>query len=97
MIARLLSQHIVGRSQLYHAALIPYEQMAVAGSHIEMIGIIFQFLPNCVQQNRRVLGTDFAGAVIDNRLFFIRLIAVGYGNQVGPKGDIVGLHIHADA
>ena len=28
MIARLLSQHIVGRSQLYHAALIPDEQMA---------------------------------------------------------------------
>ena len=63
------SQHVMGRSQLFHPAIFPDQAMAVAGSHIKMIGILIHLFHNRMQENTAVLRTDFSGAVIKDPPF----------------------------
>ena len=39
-----LPQHIMGRGQVHNASMIPYQTVAVAGAHVELICLIRQFI-----------------------------------------------------
>ena len=72
--------------------------MAVAGSHIKMIGILIHLFHNRMQENTAVLRTDFSGAVIKDPPFRERdSFLFRKSNDITAHGNVRILHGYADA
>ena len=87
----------MGRRQRHYFSIRPDQAVTVAGSHVKFINIILQLICDSLQQNSRILRTDFAGAVIYNRSFLIRNILFRKSDDIAAQRHIRIFHGHADA
>ena len=78
-------QDIVGRGQLHHSALLPDQQMAVAGACIELVSVPSQPFLQSFDQNRRIPGADLPRAVIQDPPVLIVVFFLGQGHHIAAE------------
>ncbi len=97
VLSDLLAQHIMGLGQLHHPAAIPDQAVPIAGSHIELIGLVCQPALHLSQKHGAVLGADLRGTVVNDGFLFKGNLILRDCHDIAPNGNVRILHGHADA
>ena len=91
-----LGQMIMGRLQSGQSAMLPYHNMTVAGTGIELKFRAIELPANFLHEHIRIGGGDLTGTVIHNGLFLVGL-RLRQGHQIAAEDHIVRGHLHAHA